>query len=259
MAILLALTAVVLCNLAAVGATGRSRAKEAVCLANLRQWDGVFQDYLQENDGRFFTGTTFSGYWWPAQLDEAAQSWKKNRTWFCPAATRPLYDEDGSHNPYTTVFSAWGIFTSPNLLGPDGIAGSYGLNGYTIDIPASSVYEGGVPGDRGWRDLANIIQAETIPLFLDALRFDLWPLHTDAPAAHPNAAWSANNMARCCIDRHSGGVNCLFLDGSARKVGLKELWTLKWHRSFDTAGPWTKAGGVTTADWPQWMRGFKDY
>ena len=62
-----------------------------------------------------------------------------------------------------------------------------------------------------------------------------------------------------CINRHDGGVNCVFLDGSVRKVGLKELWTLKWHGRFDTAGPWTKRGGVRPEDWPQWMRRFKDY
>jgi hypothetical protein len=66
-------------------------------------------------------------------------------------------------------------------------------------------------------------------------------------------------MARCCINRHVGAVKCLFVDGSVRKVGLKELWTLKWHRSFDTAGPWTKAGGVMPADWPRWMSPFKEY
>ncbi|MCJ7675516.1 MAG: hypothetical protein MUO33_10245, partial [Sedimentisphaerales bacterium] len=62
-----------------------------------------------------------------------------------------------------------------------------------------------------------------------------------------------------CINRHDGFINGLFLDWSVRKVGLKELWTLKWHREFDTAGPWTKAGGVKPEDWPQWMRRFKDY
>ena len=43
------------------------------------------------------------------------------------------------------------------------------------------------------------------------------------------------------------------------RVGLKELWTLKWHRDYDTSGPWTKAGGVQPEDWPEWMRGFRDY
>jgi prepilin-type processing-associated H-X9-DG protein len=62
-----------------------------------------------------------------------------------------------------------------------------------------------------------------------------------------------------CINRHDGYVNGLFLDWSVRKVGLKELWTLKWHREYNTGGPWTKAGGVGPEDWPAWMRSFKDY
>ena len=61
-----------------------------------------------------------------------------------------------------------------------------------------------------------------------------------------------------CIDRHSGGINSLFMDWSVRRVGLKELWGLKWHRRYDTAGPWTEAGGVTPRDWPSWMRKFKN-
>jgi len=68
-----------------------------------------------------------------------------------------------------------------------------------------------------------------------------------------------NEIRRVCLNRHDGAVNCLFLDFSARKVGLKELWTLKWHRNFDTADVWTKASGVLPEDWPQWMRNFKDF
>ncbi len=66
-------------------------------------------------------------------------------------------------------------------------------------------------------------------------------------------------MAPFCINRHNGHVNGLFLDWSARKIGLKELWTLKWNLQFDTANAWTKAGVVRPEDWPEWMRRFKDY
>ena len=60
------------------------------------------------------------------------------------------------------------------------------------------------------------------------------------------------------VIHNSGGINSVFLDGSVAKVPLRALWKLKWHRTFDTAGPWTKAGGVQPEDWPQWMRKFKD-
>ncbi len=251
-------TMLVMSSLAAVGPHGRRRAREAVCLSNLRQWHGFFQDYLQENDGQFFTGTTASGYWWPAQLDETTQSWRRNKTWFCPVASRPLTGVEGHVSGRIGPFAGWGVFEGPQL-GPHGIAGNYGLNGYTIDISAPWGYEGGIPAQDGWRNFDSIAQAKDVPLFLDALRFDLWPQEMDGPAQNESASWSGVNMARCAINRHDGAVNCLFLDGSARKVGLKELWTLKWHRSFNTAGPWTTAGGVQAADWPEWMRDLKDY
>jgi hypothetical protein len=66
-------------------------------------------------------------------------------------------------------------------------------------------------------------------------------------------------MLHFCFNRHDGFINATFLDWTVRRIGLKELWTLKWHRNYDTNGPWTKAGGVAPEDWPQWMRKFKDY
>lgn len=68
-----------------------------------------------------------------------------------------------------------------------------------------------------------------------------------------------NEMDFVCVNRHNGAVNGAFMDWSARKIGLKELWTLKWHRNYNNASPWTKAGGVKPTNWPQWMKKFKDY
>ena len=65
--------------------------------------------------------------------------------------------------------------------------------------------------------------------------------------------------AQAFKSRHSGGAQfVLFADWSARKVALKQLWTLRWSRSFNTRGPWTKVGGVQPTDWPKWMVGLKD-
>jgi len=66
-------------------------------------------------------------------------------------------------------------------------------------------------------------------------------------------------MGSFCVTRHGAFANGLFMDWSVRPVGLKQLWTLKWHRQYNTCGEWTKAGGIQPDDWPPWMRGFRDY
>ena len=66
-------------------------------------------------------------------------------------------------------------------------------------------------------------------------------------------------MHRFCTNRHDGFVNASFWDSSVRKVGLRQLWTLKWYSEFSMGNPWTRAGGVKAADWPQWMRSLKEY
>jgi prepilin-type processing-associated H-X9-DG protein len=248
--------------LGATGEHGRQRAQEFVCQANLHQWFGIFQAYIDRNNGRFFHGQSTQGWWWLTDLDEEYRDWTKVKIWFCPLAREPMMDEHGTPAVTLTTFHAWGIFSTKSVagLGPNGVCGSYGINGYLMDIPDTASYMSGVPASEGWRDLRDVPNAASVPMFLDALRFDLWPLATDTPAATEADAWSTlTHMPRCCINRHDGTVSCLFVDGSARKVGLKELWTLKWHRAFDTAGPWTKAGGVRPEDWPAWMRPFKEY
>jgi prepilin-type processing-associated H-X9-DG protein len=247
-----------LMNIGAINRTGHRRAKEMVCLSNLLKWGAIFQIYTNDNDGYFYSGQPGTpGYWWIDDLEEHYQSYKQNRLWFCPEATKPIMDENGVTSPTYNVFNAWGIFYGPRFSA-DGISGSYGLNGYVLNISDYKTFESGIPASAGWRT-PDVPGASNIPVFIDALRFDLWPLATDTPAFNEFAAWSGNSMARCCINRHNGAVNCLFMDWSARKVGLKELWTLKWYRDYNTEGPWTKAGGVYPSDWPQWMRNFKDY
>ncbi|UCF15346.1 MAG: hypothetical protein JSW59_18225 [Phycisphaerales bacterium] len=234
------------------------------CLANLGQWNPIISTYVEDNDGRFFSGYGNDNSWWVARLEDCHQSRMKNNLWFCPKAAKPLYDEQHNRADSFSIFQAWGIYTKdfnghPDLS-PDGIAGSYGLNGYLLhnETATNPTSENGAQDGSSWGILSNH-GAENIPLFVEALRFDVRPQKHEGPANIELAAWSGNQMARCCINRHVGFESVSFCDFSARRVGLKELWTLKWHRKFDTSGPWTKAGGVQTANWPQWIRPFKNY
>jgi len=76
-----------------------------------------------------------------------------------------------------------------------------------------------------------------------------------------NGQWlgAAYEMMHFAIDRHNGTINHAFFDWSVRAVDIKELWTFKWHRTYDTSGFWTKMGGVQPGDWPRWMRNFKEH
>jgi Tfp pilus assembly protein PilE len=234
------------------------------CLANLRKWNPIISTYVEGNDGKFFSGHGTESSWWISQLEDRHQSRLKNNLWFCPKAAKPLYDKDHKRADTFSIFLAWGIyardFNGPNDLSPDGVAGSYGLNGYVLsnETPTDQAPEENIGTDNFWKT-PHVQGAGNIPLLVEALSLDVRPQAHQGPAAHETVAWGASQMGLCSINRHVGFENVSFCDFSARKVGLKELWTLKWHRTFDTAGPWTEAGGVEASNWPQWIRPLKDY
>jgi len=250
-----------LANLAAVGSAGRRRAKEAVCLSNLRQWGAIFEMLANDNNGWFFNGEgNGNGYWW---MDKLRAYNKDDRLRLCPEAPKtpegvPLGEVNWSH----TAWRAGRVYNS------NGDIGSYGLNSWICNPrPGITGLWGRNPPKYGmsfyWRT-CNVRNANTVPIFCGSWWVDFWPLPDDQPPPLLNGVPipdrpGTNEMDRCCVDRHEGGLGCLFMDWSARKVGIKELWTLKWHRSFNTAGPWTKAGGVHSTNWPKWMKDFKDY
>jgi len=240
----------------------KEQSRAVLCMANLGQWGSVLSMYCEDNDGQFPSGETPQGFWWVAQLEPRYQSLKQNQQWFCPAAKKPMRDEYGNPMDSPDIFNAWGIYTRQDYgkLCADGIAGSYGINGYVLSTPPSTQpVEGARTTQNNWRT-PDVTGANNIPLFIECLRFDLWPSETDAPALIERDAWTTtDHMAHACINRHEGYVNGLFMDWSARKIGLKQLWTLKWHRAYDTTGPWTLAGGAKPVSWPQWMRNFRDY
>jgi len=173
---------------------------------------------------------------------------------------------DGRGSYAGGTFLAWG------RLWPDGARpepwdrydpyGSYGLNhavGHYWWRDESEFWR-----ERTWRTV-DVRGRDRIPVQFDSAMgwgFYEWRDYTYPPPrcdAVPTIDARAPDWNPPCINRHNGGINALFLDWSVRKVGLKELWTLKWHRRYETTGPWTKAGGVEPGDWPAWMRSFKDY
>jgi len=183
----------------------------------------------------------------------------------CPVAVKPCRDTRSNvHEAIESVFESWRVsYTVGSALeaweifrpGPP-FAGSYGFNQTLLQAGFGS--PGPIVPTAMGPDLFGLRGGHHIPVLLDCALPYARPGEGDIPPPKPSA-FGVSEMSRFCIDRHDRCVNGLFLDGSVRRIGLKELWTLKWHGSFNTANRWTTAGGVQPGDWPEWMRGFKDY
>ena len=139
--------------------------------------------------------------------------------------------------------------------------GSYGINEWVYDSDASGNTNGRSATDY-WRNTGHK-GLNNVPVMGDgSVRSDIQPCATDSPPSYegePRLGVGNDEMRFFCIDRHDAAINMLFMDWTARAVGLKELWTLKWNCSYNLSSPWTKPGGVQPQDWPQWMQSFKDY
>lgn len=269
----------------------RKQAKAVVCQSNLRQWGAIWATYTQDNGGSLPSRSLHpelnpDGPWYVAQFPHMLWGWNDDDKNFdmdkcsrtegiscCPLATKPV-NPTGEYKidvePVGGTFMAWGRFWPKEIM-PNAY-GSYGANFY--------VYWAGLPEKLFpyhrlfWRT-SNVKGTYNIPIYLDSCSigpfsgsFDkCGPPERDAIPTYlyhhsgddPVPIEPEVGLHNFCINRHDGSVNGLFMDWSVRKVGLKELWTLKWHREFDTKNEWTKAGGVQPEDWPEWMRNFKDY
>ena len=223
----------------------KKQAKTVSCRANLRQWGLYFSLYTDGNNGRFHRGWNDGAYRQDSWMVVMRPYYRDDPSLcYCPTATKPR--SEGAN----ATFGAWTNFLNEH--------GSYGINICVTDpLPGR---EGGRPAEWYWRT-RDVRGAANIPLFLDDFWWDTRPHHTDAPPAYEGQVddWTSNAMKMLCLNRHNGLTNVTFVDFSSRTVGIKELWTFKWNRQFDTTGAWTRAGGAKSEDWPKWMTSFKDY
>ena len=99
-----------------------------------------------------------------------------------------------------------------------------------------------------------------VPLFLDSMWRGGAPWYGDASGetGYPtyygirppdfNGQWRTwdHEMMHFAMDRHSKGINGVFVDGSVRHIGIKGLWNLQWHKKY-------KASLGFVGDWPAWL------
>jgi prepilin-type N-terminal cleavage/methylation domain-containing protein/prepilin-type processing-associated H-X9-DG protein len=246
----------------------RNQARAVVCQANLKQWGMILAIYTEDSDGRipleegelwFLRGSYLRND--EPNKPPVYHNVSTDGIALCPMAVK-AGDKPFSWAKWRingmigSTYTAWEI---TNLGRPFRCSYGFSKNLFGQYYSFSSEYSHRL----NWWGLetSSVRGKSKIPTLLDCTFYsDSFGSEYSEPPGYdlesPDYHWKDMTFI---INRHNGYVNGLFLDWSVRKIGLKELWTLKWNSSFDTAGPWTRAGGVEPDDWPLWMRNFKDY
>ena len=246
----------------------KKQARSVTCQALLKQWGTIWSMYCDDNNGRFCKAGNLGwlrGTW---VISLRPQYRTKSKILLCPAAAK--------RRPSGSSILEYGDSTHTYIMGSGGIfntqeEASYGSNNWIYDGEGTGAIQGRpIPWNWKTKDVRN---STNVPIFADTMWRGGGPSYriTESGAYSPtfrgiappqyDGQWISydHEMKHFALKRHQTGTNVVFLDWSVRAVGLKELWTLKWHRKYPINGPLTMAGGVQPSAWPEWMRSFKDY
>ncbi len=233
-------------------------ARAAQCMSNLRQTATHWNTYLASHQGRFTEGVEYSGTTVGWRRGEWADSLggyylQDSGILQCPMASTPRV-EDG-------LICDYGGPRSTYVHGKaDGVEAamrsSYGINCWVYNPPPSVKKIQGREAAKHWRTIGRAGRPSLVPLMLDTMWRGTGPDYDTAKACRPpvvNGEWQSteHEMMHAAMDRHNGGVNVAFLDGHVEHVGIKRLWRLKWHRTYDV-------NHVHSFSWPVWMEDLPD-
>jgi hypothetical protein len=219
--------------------------------------------YCQDNDG-FFCEEQRNVGWPRGNWIVALRPYYRTKMGIllCPSAKKR-----------TPGMNNYGSYDRTYIMGGGGMENrqeeaSYGANCWIFNSRSGQTEIQSRPVKWNWKT-CDAKGGNEIPIFGDAMWRGGGPFYQGGsmtsnriapPQEHGRWYGAGHEMKHFVIDRHSNGrVNHMFLDWSAREVGLKELYILKWHRTFNQTGGWTIAGGVQPSTWPEWMRNYKEY
>ena len=232
-------------------------AQIAVCMSNMHQWALIWKMYTDDHDGSFNPGYDYALPWpswccgsWFHALRNYYDSPKIR---VCPTTSvRKLKKPGvvigyGNRDKYGWWFGE--VITPGNPPCRAHMFSSYGENGWTSNPgPYRDPVAGGGPNTHlgsaqfinNWRH-TGYKGANNIPVFSECRWPFAHPENNSPPPPWENVTYHSSGMTDFCVNRHNALVTAVFMDWSVRKVGLKELWTLKWHQNYETKGPYTIA------------------
>ena len=255
--VVIAIIAILAALLLPVLSQAKDRARNAVCISNLRQWGVLWKVYTGDNNDLFMPGTSREvgsrANWVLAFTNEC---YRQPALLLCPKATDRR--GPGAQEVHTSLDNTnavdWGGPTTAYDIRPlpdpnnpaRPLIASYGLNCWVCNRNNKNPRH--MKEDYRWRK-DDVFQPTSTPLFLDSMWRGGDPREKNAPPAF-NGEWKDprhdDDMHYFAIARHAKGVNILFFDSSVRYSRAKDLWSLPWHKNYDV-------NAVTDILFPNWM------
>jgi len=269
--VVIAIIALLMAILVPVLRSARNQARAVVCQVNLKQWGTTLNLYTEDNRGCFPNSFGNEIIWFlrgsiPGFDDQNEESLRPVETRgiaCCPMATIPGRYRDSCGSVNGLAMEAWygGTFGAWEMISPGRpFRTSYGFNAWLFDPDFDSSIPISIRYKRDNSVRFDILRGRgNIPVLLDSPFPYSYPAENGRLTPSGEGATKHGCMGSFAINRHNEHINGLFLDWSVRRIGIKELWTLKWNMQFNTANEWTKAGGVQGSNWPEWIRPYKDY
>jgi len=244
-----------------------SRAKQKAhavqCLSNLKQWGVVWFLYCDEHSGSFPDGMSVGwhrGDWayvlknyygkrpYLLHCPNATMRWKRGSV--LERRTDPDDPDVEKHGGPTTATMFPMDDPSSSIVPARKITASYGENCYVYNPSSEVTAIQNRPTRRNWRKLESARRLVETPIFGDCMWRGSGPHHSQTPPAH-NGQWLGTEAEfnHYAIIRHAKGIQLTFFDGSARYQRARDLWSLPWHREFDTTFAASRANFF-----PAWMR-----
>jgi prepilin-type N-terminal cleavage/methylation domain-containing protein len=252
----------------------KTKAMRIQDISNLKQWGLGLPLYAGDNNDSLLVGWNdpLGGGMWMTSLQRYIPGAQiGGAICFCPAAKLFRSDHGGGSGGFwftgagagepPVTFYSWGTqgqngYNLGANWAQNGMAGSYGMNGWMANPGAAVMATSDGPGY--FRKLALASKYANTPVFSDCV----WPganPHSQNDAANlsknsiplkPGICKVSDEMPSFCLLRHSSRkpVDMVYVDGSARNTGLRELWQLPWSQIYNT--------GLQPALVPVWIKGY---
>ncbi len=207
-------------------AQSRKHGRTVKCSTQAAQLAWAVTQYTDQSGGKMFPFVHLPGKYWIGML---RPYWgKEDNLLLCPEADKPFVPGGGLGD----ATHAWGPIGSWG----DNKCGSYGMNLWLL---STGDYQDILP-QSGYIRHMDSATFET-PVFADSQWVGSWPNDQDTLAKNlqqpPNNHEFGYFMSRFTVDRHIMRICVSFMDGSSRPVAIKDLWQLRWHRTFKPGQP----------------------